>query len=715
MDHGTYDMEIYSKAGTHIGFEDTPGAWTLVGTANNVVGQPTGSPTLIPANISVVIQPGQSAAFYITSTGNPSISYTNGSSPTGGPPNTPILYQSDANIEIWEGTGQAYPFSTNFFPRQPNIVVHYTCSGCCTPPIMAQVDASCNGATDGSATALGQDVAPWDYEWADENGNIIHTEMGVNGPSTANNLAAGNYTVSVTDGNGCTAIEIITITEPQPTTADISGVDPTCAGSSDGTATASGMAPGPWSYVWEDDGGNVVSTGNNVNGPHTATGLAVGDYFVTVTDFDGCNATADITLQDPPPLDVTLESEDVSCNAGNDGTATATGEGTAPWTYVWTDAGGANAGVGNGVNGPHTATGLAAGTYNVTATDANGCTASGQIMVDEPTAIDANQSQEDNLCNGDANGSATVSGISGGVPGYTVEWDDINNQTGNTATGLPAGLYTATIMDANGCELEQTFIIDQPDPFIITTEPATDTCGKSLGSIGVLVQGGTPPLDYRWSNGDSLQVADSLLQGTYHVVITDVNGCKDSTQATIGNIPAPKAAFTFVTDPEDIFEYGVEFTNHSTNATFYNWDFDDGNYSDEEHPSHIYNEEGTYGVYLVSFNEYGCFDTIIGYVRIEPPFTMYIPNAFTPGRNGINDEFAPKGYGYDYDSFHMTIFDRWGNIVFQTNDIAQGWDGTSHINGEWVPSGVYTYKISVKEPIGHEPKYFYGHVTMLKH
>lgn len=709
MDPGTYDFEIYTKQGTHLGATQTPGAWTLIGTVNNVVCTASGVPTPINLNIGVPINQGQTVAFYVTmSDGSTNVNYTNGTT-------VGNVLLSDANISVLEGTGKSYPFGTDFDPRQPNFVIHYTCTGCCTPPIMSQTNATCSGASDGTASAVGQSTSPWDYEWADENGNIIQSATGVNGPNTVNNLAAGNYTVSVTDGDGCTAIQVVAITEPQPTTANISGVDPSCSGASDGTATASGLAPGPWSYVWEDANNNVVSTGNNVNGPHTAMGLSVGDYFVTVTDFDGCNATANVTLVDPPPLGVTTTSEDVSCNAGSDGTATATGEGTAPWTYVWTDANGANAGVGNGVNGPHIATGLTAGVYDVSVTDANGCTASGQVTVAEPTAIAAIQSQTDNLCNGDANGSATVSGISGGVPGYTVEWDDVNNQTGNTATDLPAGLYTATITDANGCELEQTFIIDQPDPFILTTTPATDTCGKSLGSIGIAVQGGTPPYDYRWAHGDSLQIADSLLQGTYHVVISDINGCKDSTQATIGNIPAPKAAFIFVTDPEDIFEYGVEFTNHSSNASFYNWDFDDENYSDEEHPSHVYYDEGTYGVHLVSYNEYNCFDTIVGYVRIEPPFTMYVPTAFTPGKNGINDVFVPKGYGYDYDSFHMTIYDRWGTIVFQTNDIAQGWDGTSHTNGEWVPSGVYTYKISVKEPIGHEPKYFYGHVTMLKH
>lgn len=629
MDPGTHDIEIYTTAGSIFGSTQNTGAFTLVGTANGVVSAGNNNPTLIPITLSVPIQQGQTVGFYVTTIGG-GMNYTGigGTTPPVTPPGT--VSNSDANIRVMVGVGKAYPFDTDFFPRNPNTIVHYTCTGCCTPPIMSQTEPLCAGGASGTITAEGQGNAPWSYVWADANGNVVQTTNSVNGPNTATGLIAGDYTVSVTDGANCTAIETATLT-------------------------------------------------------------------------------------DPPALSTTTTSTATSCNAGNDGTATATGEGIGPWTYQWFDASNSSAGVGNGINGPHTATGLLAGTYTVSVTDANGCGAVGQVDVTEPTVIAAVQSQIDNLCNGDTNGSATVSGITGGTPGYTIQWDDINAQTGATATGLPAGLYNALITDANGCELEQAFIIDEPDPLIVTTIPATDTCGKSVGSIGLSIIGGTTPFTFVWDHGDSLQVADSLMQGTYSVVLMDVNGCTDSAKATIGNIPAPKAAFTFVTDPEDIFEHTVTFTNTSGNASYYIWDFDDGNYSDEEHPEHLYEADSTFGVHLIAYNDYNCFDTVVGFVRLEPHFTMYIPNAFTPGKNGINDTFEPKGYGYDYDSFHMTIFDRWGSIVFQSNDIAQGWDGKSHINGEWVPSGVYNYKITVREPIGHEPKHFYGSVRMLKH
>lgn len=709
MDHGTYTMEIWYKTGTHVGFTQNQGAWTLLGSASNIVGNANGQPTVIPINLNVQLLQGQSGAFYITSDGSPSISYTDGLGGVGD------VYVADANIEIRDGTGKAYPFDTDFDPRTPNIIVHYSCTGCCIPPIMSQTDASCSGANDGTATADGQDIGPWEYVWADSTGTIVQMATNVNGPHTATGLYAGTYTVSVTDGVGCQSIEHVTINEPQPANAAASKTDPTCNGGANGTATAVGEAPGPWSYIWEDVNGNPVEIANNVNGSHSASGLSAGDYMVTVTNSNGCNAVASVSLLDPPPLGVETESGDVSCNGGDDGTATATSEGLSPWNYMWYDSTGSLVSTGNGVAGPHTATGLSAGDYDVNITDANGCNVSGQVTVNEPTEISAAQSQTDNLCSGDSNGSATVSAVSGGVPGYTVQWNDANGQTGNTATGLPAGAYTATIMDANGCELEQTFLITQPNPIIIQTDVATDTCAKSLGSIGLLIQGGTPGFEFDWSNGDSLQVADSLSQGSYSVLVTDVNGCTAAAQATVSNIIAPKASYTFVVDNENFFEPTVVFSNTSTHANSYIWGFDDGLTSSEEHPVHQYFEDGSYGVMLVAYNEYNCFDTIYNLVRIEPHFSFYIPNAFTPGSNELNDTFGPKGQGFDFDSYQMTIYDRWGDIVFQTNDMEKGWTGLSHTSYQWAPKGVYTYKISIREPIGFEPKYYYGYVTLIRH
>lgn len=708
MDHGTYDMEIYYKAGTHQGFTQNQGAWTLLGIATNVVGNANGQPTLIPINLSVVIQQGQVGAFYITSVDNPSISYTDGLGGVGD------VYLSDGNLEILDGTGKSYPFNLDFQPRTPNIIVHYDCAGCCTPPIMSQADASCSGATDGTAVADGQDVSPWSYVWADSTGTVIQTANNVNGPNTITGLSAGTYTVSVTDGTGCQSIETVTISEPPPVSATASSTDPTCNGGGDGTATAVGEAPGPWSYVWEDDNGTQVDVANNINGSYSASGLAAGNYLVTVTNAAGCNAAAAVTLADPAPLSVTLTTEDVSCNAGDDGTATATGEGVSPWIYQWYDSNGSLVELGNGVGGPHTATGLLAGDYTVDVTDADGCAASGQVTVSEPTALSADQSQVDNLCTGDSNGEATVSNISGGVSGYTVSWSDINSQMGNTATGLPAAAYTATVMDANGCELELDFLIDQPDPIIIQTQPATDTCSKSVGSIGLTVEGGTPSYDFLWSNGDSVMVADGLSQGSYSVMITDANGCTASAQAVIGNIIGPKASYTHIIDNENFFEPTVIFSNTSTNATDYVWDFDDGYESAEEHPEHQYIQDGVYGVMLVAYNEYNCYDTVYNIVRIEPHFTFYIPNAFTPGNDELNNEFGPKGQGFDIDSYQMVIYDRWGDIIFQTNDLDEGWSGLSHDSDQWAPNGVYTYKITIREPIGFEPKYYYGHVTLIR-
>ena len=202
---------------------------------------------------------------------------------------------------------------------------------------------SCNGNTDGSVSAsVSGGVAPYSYVWSDG--------------STSPNVyfvPVGTYTVTVTDANGCTATGSTEVTEPPVLSASASGTDVSCNGDSDGVATASATGgTAPYTYLWSNGG-----TGASVSG------LASGTYTVTVTDLRGCAEVASVTIGEPTILTASISTNEVSCNGGNDGSATATpAGGTAPYTYSWS----------NGATGA-TASGLSAGTYTVTVTDANGC------------------------------------------------------------------------------------------------------------------------------------------------------------------------------------------------------------------------------------------------------------------------------------------------------------------------------------------------------
>lgn len=130
------------------------------------------------------------------------------------------------------------------------------------------------------------------------------------------------------------------------------------------------------------------------------------------------------------------------------------------------------------------------------------------------------------------------------------------------------------------------------------------------------------------------------------------------------------------------------------------------------HPDHVYELAGVYQVYLVAINDKGCMDTVMHLVEITPDYALYIPNVFTPDGNGLNDTFQPKGVGIDEDDYKMYIFDRWGEIIFTSDEFRKGWDGTVKGSTKLAEQGVYVYRILVKDLSGTVHEYI-GHVTNL--
>ncbi len=362
----------------------------------------------------------------------------------------------------------------------------------------AKTDVSCNGGSNGTATVTAAGgTAPYTYVWSPSGGTA----------ATASGLIAGTYTVTVTDANGCTATESVTITEPTILTATSSSINVSCNGGSNGTATVNvtgGTAP--YTYAWSPSGGTAA----------TATGLSAGTYTATITDANGCSTTQTVTINQPSVLSVTSTQTDVSCNGGTNGTATVTAVGgTAPYTYAWSSSGGTAA----------TANGLAAGNYTATITDANGCSVTESITIIQPSAITASITTTDVSCNGGSNGTATVTAV-GGTGAYTYSWAPFGG-TAATATGLSAGTYTVTITDANGCMVTQTVVITQPTILAATTAKTDVSCnGANDGTASVIVTGGTAPYTYAWSpTGGTAATASGLSPNTYTVTITDANGC----------------------------------------------------------------------------------------------------------------------------------------------------------------------------------------------
>ncbi|MGE0562751.1 MAG: PKD domain-containing protein [Flavobacteriales bacterium] len=392
------------------------------------------------------------------------------------------------------------------------------------PPVLTSVisgviNVSCTGGNNGAATVNPSGgTAPYTYLWDSNAGNQT--------TSTATNLVAGTYDVVVTDSNGCTTTSSAAITEPASSISlVISTTDVSCAGGSDGTATAipSGGTP-PYTYLWSANTGNQTTS--------TATNLPIGLYTITVTDTNNCIIQPGIIINEPLPLTTSITFTDVSCYGGNNGTATVTPSGgTAPYSYLW------DSNAGNQTTS--TATSLIAGTYNVTITDTNDCVFDTLVIVGQPLLPLSIATSVTNVsCYGGNNGTATVI-PSGGIAPYSYLWDaNAGNQTTSSITGLLAGNYTVFVNDTNGCIDSTIVTISQPlFPLSFLTSYTPVSCkGGNDGVATVNPSGGTPSYTYLWDINTGYQTTSSavgLVAGNYQVMVTDTNGCFDTISVAV--------------------------------------------------------------------------------------------------------------------------------------------------------------------------------------
>ena len=383
------------------------------------------------------------------------------------------------------------------------------------------VDVLCKGDMTGSATVSASSVAnpgaTFTFAW-----NTVPPQIdaGVTS-STISNQGAGVYTVSVTiDGTLCNPVEqSVSINEPATAVnVTATSTDESGPGAGDGTATAnpSGGTP-PYSYLWSPGGETT----------QTITGLGAGDYTVTVTDANGCTAMATTTVNSIPcNLSANASSTPVSCNGGNDGTATVgVSGGIGPFTYSWSPGGQTTQSI----------SGLTAGVYTVTVFDTTTlCTETSTTTVNEPGALSSGIAVTHVACYGDPTGSLDLT-VSGGTQPYTFLWSP-GGETTEDLTNLPAGTYSVLITDANGCTLTDSATVMQPQSELdLQITAQTDIVCSGLGSVTVAASGGTPPYLYSLDGGtpQASGTFSNLAAGTYSVAVLDGNGCDDSVAVTI--------------------------------------------------------------------------------------------------------------------------------------------------------------------------------------
>jgi uncharacterized protein affecting Mg2+/Co2+ transport len=457
-------------------------------------------------SINIVVT-GGTAPYDISWTGTANGSQNDAINVDGG--NYSITTLSDGNyaVTITDDNSCQIVVNNTIFDPQPLTIA-----------ISSKTDVSCNGLADGTATATvpsGSGTLPYEYTWS----NLQSTTNSTDLTNLATNLSAGPISVTIEDGNGCTATANETITEPTAISASM-GV-PTmvlCNGGSDGSVTVTGSGgtvAGDYNYQW--------SNGQSLA---AATGLVAGSYTVIVKDDNNCQTTAGpVTITEPTAISASMGVPTmVLCNGGSDGSVTVTGSGgtvAGDYNYQWSNGQSLAA-----------ATGLVAGSYTVIVKDDNNCqTTAGPVTITEPTAISASMGVPTMvLCNGGSDGSVTVTGSGGTVAGdYNYQWS--NGQSLAAATGLVAGSYTVIVKDDNNCQTTAG-PVTITEPTAISASMGVPTMvlcnGGSDGSVTVTGSGGTVAGDYnyQWSNGQSLAAATGLVAGSYTVIVKDDNNCQ---------------------------------------------------------------------------------------------------------------------------------------------------------------------------------------------
>ncbi|MFN5878355.1 MAG: gliding motility-associated C-terminal domain-containing protein, partial [Flavobacteriales bacterium] len=375
---------------------------------------------------------------------------------------------------------------------------------------------SCFGGSNGQATANATGgTGTLTYLWSTTPAQTTQTATG---------LIAGNYSVLVTDGNGCTGTASVTITQPtSAVTVTTTSTAATC-GSNNGTATADGTGgTGTITYSWNT---------TPVQTSATATGLGVGVYTVTATDANGCTATSSTTVNNTGAPTITITSQnDPDCNNGNNGTATVSASGgNGTLNYTWNT---------NPAQTGTTASNLSAGTYTANVTDANGCSASVLVTIGNPAAIIATVSITNANCAA-ADGSATVT-ATGGTGTLSYSWNTTPAQTTATASGLVPGSYSVTITDANGCSTAASGTVSTVGTANINAGP--DQVIQLGGSAQLNATGG---VNYTWSPSTGLSCSDCpdpiaapTVSTMYTVTGTDANGCIGTDLVYVTIVPEP--------------------------------------------------------------------------------------------------------------------------------------------------------------------------------
>ena len=552
------------------------------------------------------------------------------------------------------------------------------------PPMQlsdVSLDPVCQNGTQGSIDLTVVDGTPgYTYIW--NNGAFTQD---------INNLFAGLYEVVVTDANNCTDTLQITITDPDAILLSEVHTDVLCYGDSTATVdlTVTNGTPG-YSYDWSN--GDITED---------LVDVPAGLYFIDVTDINGCGGFISLTIDEPDTLLHITDTiiTDVLCFGDASGAIDIEVDGgTGNYTYSWSN-----------ISFTQDISNQPEGEYTVTITDDNGCLLLFTDTIFQPTDLVLSDTMFPVLCFGENTGEVDLS-VSGGVPNYTFQWN--NTDVTEDLVNVSAGSYTVVVTDSNGCTADLTTEVTQPLAGLllsVNTEPVL-CFGGNDGSVDLTVSGGTPGYSYQWNNTEASQDIDTLESANYTVVVTDSNGCIETINAFVSQPDAP-LSLEAEADPicfGDSSGVAFVYPEGGTPGYFYIWSTDTLDTLDVVTDLII----GDYFVTVSDLN--GCTEEIAVSVLLADEsagcVVVNMPNVFTPNGDNANDVYGPSMI-MSIKDYKLTILNRWGSIMFESNDYTIGWDGT--FEGKNATDGVYFYVVEYTDIYGKSDA-GQGHLTLIR-
>ena len=518
----------------------------------------------------------------------------------------------------------------------------------------------------------------------------------------------GTYAVRVTDTNGCYGYDTAN-TEHRAFHTVFAVTNEPCYNDAKGAISIRNTAGGtePYFYTWTGYGTADMSRGD---ANAIMKNLPAGRYYLFTKDDNECVNYDTIEVTQPDSMTITLEDlVNMRCAKPNGSIDISVEGGTEPYTYLWDTP---DADTTQDVGG------LRDGRYEVLVTDKEGCTMRASyevIAIPNPTI------EVDTLINetcDQSNGLIDVRTINGVEP-LEYKWspDATGNKT-DVLSGIPAGTYQVRVTDDLGCYYDTVLSIRNHATQVVTvSELEPEYCDRMDGHIVVEVTGDTDYFEYSWLPAEVDENSPELTglrAGTYTVTVFD-GTCTVSKEIVVDFVEGPVADFvtkTYNVATNNTFALSDNTKPGGGALSVWQWDLGDNNTEVGKLVYHSYEAPGDYYVLMRVEDVNRCWDTITKRIHVYDELSVFIPSAFTPNGDGLNDDWGPVMQEYQEEGYSLTVYDRWGQQVYYTQKTDDRWDG--RISGNPVTTtSVYSYKLIVKDFTGQFHEYV-GHVTIVK-